>query len=67
MATSRTTTITLRISPRNLARIDDAAKRWGQDRNSYILGWIPEYDDDRRDTPHVDGGNGHRGSSSEPR
>ena len=63
---SVSTTISIRVSHRNLARIDDAAKRAGQDRNRYILKWIPEYDDDRCDTAHVDGRNGHRGASSEP-
>jgi uncharacterized protein (DUF1778 family) len=43
MTSSRTTTITLRLSHRNLARIDDAAKRRGKDRNSYILSWVPDY------------------------
>jgi hypothetical protein len=41
MASSRTTTITLRISHRTLAAIDDAAKRAGQTRSDYILGWVP--------------------------
>jgi hypothetical protein len=42
MASTRTTTITLRVSHHTLAAIDDAAKRAGKDRNSYILGWVPE-------------------------
>jgi hypothetical protein len=42
MASTRTTTITLRLSHHTLAAIDDAAKRAGQDRTSYILGWVPE-------------------------
>jgi hypothetical protein len=42
MASTRTRTITLRISHRTLAAIDDAARRAGKDRNSYILGWMPE-------------------------
>jgi hypothetical protein len=42
MASTRTTTITLRVSHHTLAAIDDAAKRAGQDRNSYILSWVPE-------------------------
>jgi hypothetical protein len=65
MASSTTTTITLRVSHQLLARLDYDAKRHGQDRNTYILSWLP-YDDARCDTPHVDGGNGHRGFSSEP-
>jgi hypothetical protein len=44
MASSRTTTITLRVSHHVLAAIDDAAKRAGKDRNSYILGWVPHRD-----------------------
>jgi hypothetical protein len=43
MASSRTRTITLRVSHRNLAAIDHAAQRAGKDRNSYILDWVPEY------------------------
>jgi hypothetical protein len=62
---SVSTTISIRLSHRTLARIDDAAKRAGQDRNAYIRSWIPECDD-RCDTAHVDGRNGHRGASSEP-
>jgi hypothetical protein len=65
MASSRSTTITLRVSHRTLAAIDRDAQRAGLDRNAYIRSWLP-YDDDRCDTPDVDGGNGHRGSSSEP-
>jgi hypothetical protein len=42
MSSSRTTTITLRLSHHTLAAIDDAAKRDGKDRNSYILSWVPE-------------------------
>jgi hypothetical protein len=43
MTSTRTTTITLRVKHRNLAAIDEAAKRAGQDRNTYILSWVPEY------------------------
>jgi hypothetical protein len=43
MTSTRTKTITLRVSHHTLAAIDDAAKRAGQDRNSYILHWVPEY------------------------
>jgi uncharacterized protein (DUF1778 family) len=46
MTSTRTTTITLRVSHQNLARIDKAAKHAGQDRNTYILQWVPEYDGD---------------------
>ena len=42
MASTRTTTITLRVSHHTLAAIDDAAKRDGKDRQSYILSWVPE-------------------------
>ena len=42
MTSTRTTTITLRVKHHTLAAIDDAAKRAGQDRNSYILSWVPE-------------------------
>jgi hypothetical protein len=44
MASSRTTTITLRLSHRNLAQIDDAAKRAGKTRSDYILSLVPAYD-----------------------
>jgi hypothetical protein len=44
MASSRTRTITLRVSHEVLDRIDRNAKRVGKDRNSYILDWVPEYD-----------------------
>jgi hypothetical protein len=43
MASTTTTTITLRVGHHVLAAIDEAAKDAGQDRNTYILGWIPEY------------------------
>jgi hypothetical protein len=43
MASTRTTTITLRLSHHLLAAIDDAAQTAGKDRNSYILGRLPEY------------------------
>jgi hypothetical protein len=42
MASTRTTTITLRLSHHTLAAMDDAAKRDGKDPNSYILSWLPE-------------------------
>jgi hypothetical protein len=42
MASTRTTTITLRVTHHALAAIDKAAKRAGKDRNSYILDWVPE-------------------------
>ena len=58
---SVSTTISIRLSHRTLARIDDAAKRAGQDRNAYILSWLP-YDDTRCDTAHVASGNGQSGS-----
>jgi hypothetical protein len=51
MTSTRTTTITLRVSHQNLDRIDDAAKRAGQDRNAYILGWVPEYEDGVHNPP----------------
>jgi hypothetical protein len=57
---SVSTTISIRVSHRNVARIDEAAERAGQDRSRYILGWVPEYEDDRCDTAHVVGGNGQR-------
>jgi hypothetical protein len=44
MASTRTTTITLRVSHHVLAAINDAAKRAGKDRNSYILDWVPHRD-----------------------
>jgi hypothetical protein len=37
MATSTTTTITARLSPQLLDRLNDHAKRAGQNRNAYIL------------------------------
>jgi hypothetical protein len=42
MSSTRTTTITLRVKHHTLAAIDDAAKRAGKDRQSYILSWVPE-------------------------
>jgi uncharacterized protein (DUF1778 family) len=50
MASTRTRTITLRVSHDNLAAINRAAKRAGIDRNSYILDWVPEY---RKAPPHA--------------
>jgi hypothetical protein len=43
MTSTRTTTITLRLSHHTLAAIDDAANRAGKDRNGYILSQLPEY------------------------
>jgi hypothetical protein len=37
------TTITLRLDKKSLARIDKAATQYGQSRNTYILKWVPEY------------------------
>jgi hypothetical protein len=42
MSSSRTTTITLRVSHQLLERIEHSARRHGEDRNTYILNWIPE-------------------------
>jgi predicted transcriptional regulator len=56
---SVSTTISIRVSHQLLARIDKSAKRAGQDRNSYILQWLPE--NYGRDTARVgSGGNGQR-------
>jgi hypothetical protein len=68
MASSRTTTITLRVSHRLLDRIEREAERYGQSRNNYILGWLPlreapsaDHYSARRGTPKDGtGGNGHR-------
>jgi hypothetical protein len=46
---STSTLISLRIAARDLAAIDEAAKRAGQDRNAYIRSWIPEIPE--RDKP----------------
>jgi hypothetical protein len=40
MTSTRTTTITLRLSRQLLDRIDDNAKRAGDNRNSYIASWL---------------------------
>jgi hypothetical protein len=42
MATSKTTTISIRLSHTMLQRIEQNAAREGIDRNSYILQWLPE-------------------------
>jgi hypothetical protein len=41
MTSSRTITITLRLSHQLLAKIDNEAQRHHQDRNNYILSWLP--------------------------
>jgi hypothetical protein len=41
MASSRTTTFTIRVPYEVLAEIDTDAARAGQDRTSYVLKWIP--------------------------
>jgi hypothetical protein len=39
---SRTTTITIRLTPELLDRIEHSARRHGEDRNTYILNWLPD-------------------------
>jgi uncharacterized protein (DUF1778 family) len=41
MASTRTTTITLRVPHEVLAAIDAAARRAGETRSHYILSWVP--------------------------
>jgi hypothetical protein len=40
MTSTRTTTITLRLSHELLDRIESNAKRAGENRNSYIASWL---------------------------
>ncbi len=63
MTSTRTTTITLRVSHELLARIDNQAKRAGQDRNSYVLSWLPEYYSDRSVRWHPESEYGRREAS----
>jgi hypothetical protein len=36
-------TLTLKLDPRLVARIDEAAARDGQNRTQYVLSWLPAY------------------------
>jgi hypothetical protein len=40
MASTRTTTISIRLTPELLARIQSNAEHAGQDRNGYIVSWL---------------------------
>jgi hypothetical protein len=67
MTSTRTTTITLRVSHQLLARIDDSAKRAGEDRNAYVLSWLPDTYAAGCDTErNAAGGNGQRPHPSAP-